>query len=266
MSDSLAGTKSLYGGRKDESHHRSLHQWMVLIFAMTFPSAMAWLYFVALAAPMAGPGEKLRGSPIVIAVYAGAKVVQFALPIFWVWFFDRESFRALRPSGRGLGLGLGFGVVAAAAILIVYFGLLRGSAMLARTPVLVQEKVTQFGASSPARYVMLALFLSVAHSLLEEYYWRWFVFGELRKAASLIAAMVLSSLAFMGHHVIVLAMYFPAHLLTAAVPFSLCVAVGGGVWAWIYHRSRSLYSPWVSHILVDAAIMAIGYDMVFIQR
>ena len=265
MSDSFRGTKSIYDARKDEPRRRSLHRWAVLLFAMTFPTAMAWLYFVALGEPMRGSSEKLSGSPIVVAVYACAKVVQFAFPVSWVWLFARESLRALKPSGRGLGLGVAFGIITAAAILTVYFGLLRGSAMLARTPVLVQENVAQFGVASPARYVLLALFLAIAHSFLEEYYWRWFVFGELKKAVSVGAAIVLSSLAFMGHHVIVLAMYFPAHLLTAAVPFSLCVAAGGGVWAWIYHRTGSLYSPWASHVLVDAAIMAVGYDMVFTQ-
>ena len=70
-----------------------------------------------------------------------------------------------------------------------------------------------------------------------------------------------SSLAFMAHHVFVLAYYFPGRFWIAAVPFSLGVAFGGGLWAWLYHRFQSLYAPWVSHLLADAAIMVIGYDM-----
>ena len=44
--------------------------------------------------------------------------------------------------------------------------------------------------------------------------------------------------------------------------FSVCVAVGGAMWAWLYERTGSLLGPWLSHLLVDAAIFAIGYDLV----
>jgi membrane protease YdiL (CAAX protease family) len=48
-----------------------------------------------------------------------------------------------------------------------------------------------------------------------------------------------------------------------AVPMSLCVALGGVFWAWLYHRSGSLLGPWLSHALVDLAVMAIGYAMLW---
>ena len=43
--------------------------------------------------------------------------------------------------------------------------------------------------------------------LLEEYYWRWFLFGGLRRSMPVAAAVVLSSLAFTAHHVILLATF-----------------------------------------------------------
>jgi membrane protease YdiL (CAAX protease family) len=39
------------------------------------------------------------------------------------------------------------------------------------------------------------------------------------------------------------------------------VAAGGAVWAWVYHRSGSLLGPWLSHMLVDAGIFLVGYQM-----
>jgi membrane protease YdiL (CAAX protease family) len=38
--------------------------------------------------------------------------------------------------------------------------------------------------------------------------------------------------------------------------------VGGAFWAWLYHRSRSLWGPWLSHALVDATIFVIGWDLI----
>ena len=39
--------------------------------------------------------------------------------------------------------------------------------------------------------------------------------------------------------------------------------LGGAVWAWIYHRSGSVWPCWLSHALVDVGVMAVGFDMVF---
>jgi membrane protease YdiL (CAAX protease family) len=117
--------------------------------------------------------------------------------------------------------------------------------------------------ATPERYLVLAAFFSVAHSLLEEYYWRWFVFGQLRRVAPLGLALVLSSLAFMAHHVVVLYLYLPGHLLSAVAPSSLAIAAGGVVWAWLYDRVGSLYPSWLGHLLVDATIFVIGWDLLW---
>lgn len=44
---------------------------------------------------------------------------------------------------------------------------------------------------------------------------------------------------------------------------TLAVAVGGAFWAWLYHRSGSLLGPWISHMLVDAAIFGVSYQLAF---
>ena len=130
----------------------------------------------------------------------------------------------------------------------------------------MSRKLEGFGLATPAGFVLLTVFLALIHSLLEEYYWRWFVFGWLRRLLPLLPALLLSSVAFMSHHVIILAVFFPGQFWTATVPFSLAIAGGGFVWAWLYDRTGSLYAPWLSHLIIDLAIMAVGYDMVFAYR
>jgi membrane protease YdiL (CAAX protease family) len=125
----------------------------------------------------------------------------------------------------------------------------------------VQAKVASFGVRSPGMFVLLGVFYSAVHSLLEEYYWRWFVFGRLRLLAAKAPAILVSSVGFAAHHVLVLALYFGwASPLTWL--FALCVAVGGAMWAALYDASDSLAAPWLSHALVDAAIFAIGYQLI----
>ncbi len=74
---------------------------------------------------------------------------------------------------------------------------------------------------------------------------------------------MLSSLAFMAHHVVILDVYLPGRFFTANIPFSLGIAVGGAVWAWLYNRADSVWSPWLSHAIVDGALFVIGWDLLF---
>ena len=66
----------------------------------------------------------------------------------------------------------------------------------------------------------------------------------------------------MSHHVLVLAKFFGyASIMTYLLAVS--VAVGGAIWAVLYHRCGSLIPGWISHAMVDAALFIIGYLLVF---
>src|SRR5262249_84918 len=147
--------------------------------------------------------------------------------------WERRWPRPAAPRFRGVEYGVGFGLLVGGTILGAYFTVLSGSPLVRSTPALLEARLHNFGLAKPGGYLLLAGFLSVIHSLLEEYYWRWFVFGWLRRLIPRLAAMVLSSLAFMAHHVVILAVFFPGRFWTAALPLALAVAVGGFVWAWL---------------------------------
>ena len=111
------------------------------------------------------------------------------------------------------------------------------------------------------RFAGLAFFVCVPHAAFEEYYWRWFVFGWMRRYLAFWPAAIVAGLAFMAHHVVILVVFFPDQVWTLAVPLSLCVAVGGIVWAWFYERTGSLGAVWLCHGLIDLGIMLVGWHM-----
>ncbi len=236
-------------------------RWCAILFALGFPSLLTWVYFVALNG---------RAAVVQQAAYAVGKTIQFVFPAFWVFVVERQRSAsgsvgrpATTPMRRGLAMGIASGVVISAAMLVIYFGGLAKSSILESAAAIVRHRLADFGVRNPAIMIAAGVFYALVHSLLEEYYWRWFAFGQLRRMVSLRTAIIVSSLAFTGHHVIVLARYLPE------LPWwplaSLAVAVGGAIWAWLYDRSRSILAPWVSHALVDAALFAIGYSMAFGQ-
>lgn len=237
-----------------EPASRELAVWLAA--AMILPTAAAWVYFSVLA-----------GDPVARWVYLGSKGLQFALPVLVLWrlygWAGLWGAASLPPRTRmSLVVGGLSGLVIGGAGLGLYFGLLRGQPWLTQAAGPIAQKMADFGVNSPAQFVVLAVLLSGLHSWFEEYYWRWFVFGRLGDYLPEWAANVLSSLAFAAHHVIVLAAYFGLWSLGTMLG-SLSVAIGGALWAWQYRAYGSLAGPWLSHLLIDAAIMTMGYDLAF---
>ena len=232
--------------------HRNRLATPAILFALIFPSIVTLSYFVLLAGQPSGLQQ---------SAYGIGKAIQFGFPLFWVAVILREKIAWSPPSGHGMSLGFGFGLVVAAAMLGLYHLWLNPGGYFLNAEEAVRQKVIDLGLNTHWRYASTGLFYAFCHSLLEEYYWRWFVFRQLRKQASLATSITISSVGFMAHHVILLATFFgwdsPMTYL-----FSLAVAAGGAVWAMIYEQSDSLYAPWVSHLLVDAAIFLLGYDLV----
>lgn len=238
--------------------YSSIRDGLALMFTSLFPLVMTFIYFVVLDNPEAETNRAL------LTAFGVGKAIQFLFPIVYVFWFEREQLRPSRPTVGGLLLGAGFGLLVGAAMFILYFSAVQHiPAVAEETPQKVYNRLQQFGHATPLGFLQLAAYICIVHSLLEEYYWRWFVFGWMRRYMPVAAAIVLSSIGFMLHHIVILGVYFPGHFWTLAMPFSLCVAIGGSVWAWIYQRTGSLYAAWLSHGLIDAAIMGLGYWMLY---
>ena len=171
--------------------------------AMLFPSLLTWLYFVAL---------QDHSATVQQAAYTAGKVLQFALPLIWLLALGWAVRRARSPGtirlSTSIAIGAVFGLLVAMAILAGYFGWLHTTGWFAAAEAAIRRKVLAFGLRSPAQFAAAGIFYALVHSLLEEYYWRWFVFGQLRRFLSLYAATALASLAFAAHHWIVLGVYF----------------------------------------------------------
>lgn len=223
-----------------------------LLFACLFPTFATWLYFI-----------QLSETDWAMYAYAVTKVIQFSFPAIWVLAREGRG-RPLPRSGGGMGRGLLFSLFSGLAVVVVLLlswrAVLAASPAFERAPAGVAEKVASFGIDSGAKFLFLAAFYSVIHSFLEEYYWRWFVFGRLHRCLPFAAAAVASAVAFTFHHVLVVGHFLGSFgILTFAV--SLVVTAAGLLWAWLYHRTGHLAGPWLSHALADAGLMWIGYQM-----
>ena len=223
-----------------------------VVFALVLPTIVTWVYFFQ--------AEALPPQ-LQLTIFSTVKTIQFAFPLFWVLAIQRGRVTLRPPNSQGLEIGVAFGAIVAAAIFALYLAVLRNSDPVVEATEIVIAKVSGWGIDTPWKYGLLGLFYCLIHSFMEEYYWRWFVFGQLRRFTAFTPAMAVSALGFMAHHVLVLGKFLgfdsPLTYLLSA-----CVAIGGAFWAWLYDRTGSLLGPWLGHMLVDAAIFTIGFDLV----
>ena len=158
-------------------------------------------------------------------------------------------------------LGVVFGLIVVALMLGIYHWRLASLPMIGPLRENILTKVAGFGIDAPWKFLLMGLWYAIFHSLFEEYYWRWFVFPQCKRFFPLWTAIIVSSIGFMAHHVLVLAFYLGwDSQFTYQV--SGCIAIGGIFWAWLYHRTKSLYPIWVSHGIVDAGIFWMGFQIV----
>ena len=194
--------------------------------------------------------------PLGQTLFMTAKIWLLVFPALWYLVVERGKPSWSPPSNGGIGVGLLTGmvagaVIAGAALVFGIFDMDMGQ---------LAGEVDEMGLATPRAYLLGALGWTFANSLMEEYVYRWFVFSQCERIMPRLAAVVASAGVFTAHHVVALSTYLPWHLTALA---SLGVFLGGFIWALLYSRYRSIWPGWVSHIIADVAIFAVGWEILF---
>ena len=193
--------------------------------------------------------------PVGSTIYAACKIVLYGLP-FLVWLRMQRSQRpSFRTNSRGVVEGLLSGMVVGSFILGLWFIVLAGS--IDTGP--LQAVISENGLDQPAKFWLFAGWLCIGNSLLEEFVFRWFVDGRLRNLGLATPwILTVSAGIFTLHHIFVLAAYFGVTLTTLG---SLGVFIGGILWSVLHLKISSLIPGWISHAIVDLAIVLVGASM-----
>ncbi len=189
-------------------------------------------------------------------LFMAAKIWLLAFPAFWYLAIERGKPSWSPPARGGLGVGLLTGIAAGAAIgLAAWFFGVFDMDMGA-----LGGEVDEMGLATPRAYLLGAMGWTFLNSLMEEYVYRWFVFSRCERLMPRLPAILASAAVFTAHHVVALSTYLPWNLTALA---SLGVFTGGVLWAWLYSRTRSIWPGWLSHVIADVAIFAVGWEVLF---
>ena len=191
-------------------------------------------------------------------IKTAAKLIVFtSVPVFYIIKIkkmklkERLSFKSdIRHSLLPAFL---FGFLSFAAVLIAFMSLREFIDLAA----IADELETKLGIT-PQVFLYVALYITFINSMLEEFFFRGFLFLELYNLGYRRTGYIASSLLFGLYHIAIFQKWF-------TLPVTL-LALGGLVgvgllFDWLVSKSGSFISSWIVHVFADIAIVLIGFYM-----
>ena len=179
------------------------------------------------------------------------KILLFTLvPYLLTRKLELVSFRHIfrfRKKGFAAALALGLGIFAL---------ILGGWAVLRRWIDFsgIADNLTVNAGVTKENFLYVSLYISFVNSLLEEFFFRGFLFENLSKNPRL--AYCFSALMFSVYHAAMMIGWFSVWL-TLLVLAGLFL--GGIIFNWLNQRGGCLYVSWLTHMFANFAINTIGF-------
>lgn len=188
-------------------------------------------------------------------IKSAIKIVLFLLLPAVYSFFDKDikPFDVLKPNKKGFKTAL--------ILAIPLYFLIIGAYLLLKN-------VFDFSAITTAltgdvgvnrdNFIFVALYISFVNSLLEEFFFRGFIFLGLKKIIKLNLAHVVSALLFALYHIAIMSGWFsiPIFLLAMAGLFA-----GGIIFNLLNSKFNNIYISWLVHMFANFAINTIGLSL-----
>ncbi len=187
------------------------------------------------------------------AVKSLIKIGMFLLIPVLVGRMDRQmDLRALfrfQKKGFFTALMLGIGIYA-----LIVGGYFLFSLIIDFSPIV--GALSENAGVGKGNFALVALYISFVNSLLEEFFFRGFVFLNLKKLGSRGCAYGISALAFAAYHVSMMIGWFPFWVFGLVM---LGLVIGGVIFNFLDEKQGTIYSSWLTHMFANFAINTIGF-------
>lgn len=124
----------------------------------------------------------------------------------------------------------------------------------------ITEKINELASINLQNIIFIGLYIIIFNSILEEYFWRAFIFEEFHKRIKPVWAYIISATAFSFHHVVFFYNWFsPTFFIFVTIGLIAYALIMNFVW----NKYRELFSCWLPHAMVDVVQIYIGF-LVFV--
>jgi uncharacterized protein len=149
-------------------------------------------------------------------------------------------------------LGFIFGISSFLIVLAAYF-IFKGAIGLNGIVSDLREKNI-----TPANFILIGLYVTLGNSLLEEFFFRGFIFLNLYNMKKEKLAYLYSSMLFGLYHIGIFKAWFNIWLILLCLVGLITV---GFIFNWLNTKSNNFVNSWLVHIFADSAIILIGLKM-----
>ncbi len=182
-------------------------------------------------------------------------IIFLILPILYTFYdknikirdnFKIKSIRKLKYS-FALGIGLYLG------ILLVYF-LLKDFINLTNIMAILDKNVSV----NEDNFLWIALYISIINSLLEEFFFRGFIFLNLKRISGRKFSYIVSAFIFSTYHVAIMGNWFSPIIFILAM---LGLFIGALIFNYLNEKEGNIYNSWIVHMMANLSINTIGLMM-----
>lgn len=160
-------------------------------------------------------------------------------------------FSWLRFEKKGFGVALVLGIGVYAVILGGYFLVSNFFDFSS-----IVDSLSQNAGVTKDNFLYVSLYISFVNSLLEELFFRGFVFGNLKAVSGRKLAYCFSAGMFALYHTAMMAGWFSPWLFLLVMAG---LTVGGALFNWLNERTGTLYCSWLVHMAANFAINTVGF-------
>ena len=146
-----------------------------------------------------------------------------------------------------LGIGVYLGILAAYFVLRNFIDLSNIVKML--------DKKASVGKDN---FIWVALYISLVNSLLEEFFFRGFMFLNLKRISGRKFAYLVSAFAFSVYHVAIMGSWFNPIIFMVAMTG---LFVGALIFNYINEKDENIYNSWMVHMMANLSINTVGLMM-----
>lgn len=186
-------------------------------------------------------------------IKTSAKWIVFILiPILLDRFIDKKQVQK-QFNKKGMVFGLLFGISSFIVIMAAYVFLKQFIDFQA----IVQEMQTKSKITAE-NFIFIAIYITLGNSLIEEFFFRGFIFLNLKHLGSEKLAYLFSASLFAIYHIAIFQTWFTVPLTLLALFGLFTIAI---IFNWLNTKTNTFINSWIVHILADLAIILIGFRL-----
>lgn len=179
-------------------------------------------------------------------------IVFFVVPVIFTRFFPKtDAFSFMKPNKKGIGKAFLLGAAVYALILGGYFAL-SGTVDFSN----IVSSLSKNVGVTKENFLFVSLYISFVNSLLEEFFFRGFVFNNVLNLSGKKLAYYFSAGAFSMYHIAMMTDWFEPL-------FFLLILVGlfaaGLIFDRLNEKNGSVYTSWFVHMFANFAINTVGF-------